>query len=85
MNVAKKHQLAIAKKTLKMSIVGASIMGGMTHAEAYELIFKAPLKPRLESLIREYPNAHSPTAVNTELDVYGWSTIEDWQELLKAC
>ena len=38
MTVFEKHQLAIAKKTLKMSDVGARIMGGMTKAQAKEII-----------------------------------------------
>ena len=85
MNVAKTHQVKIAKSTLKMSIVGASIMGGMTHAEAYEIIFRQPLKDRLELLISEYPNAITPRSVFTELDDYGWETVNDWKELLAAC
>ena len=37
-DVAKKHQLAIAKKTLRLSEVGARIMGGMNHAEARKVL-----------------------------------------------
>ncbi|GAG28400.1 unnamed protein product [marine sediment metagenome] len=37
-SVGEKHQLKIAKSTLKMSEVGARIMGGMTHKEAREII-----------------------------------------------
>jgi hypothetical protein len=34
MNVFDKHQINIAKKTLKLSDVGASILGGLTKPEA---------------------------------------------------
>ncbi len=37
-DVFKKHQLRIARSTLKMSDVGAQIMGGMTKDEARELL-----------------------------------------------
>ena len=40
LSVFDKHQLAIAKKTLKLSDVGAIIMGGMTKDEAREVIKK---------------------------------------------
>ena len=33
-----KHQVAIAKKTLKMSDEGALVMGGMTKAEARAIL-----------------------------------------------
>ena len=36
-----KHQVNIAKKTLKMNDVGVSIMGGMTKEEAREILRKA--------------------------------------------
>lgn len=35
-----KHKLKIAKDTLKMSDVGARIMGGMTKEEAREVVYK---------------------------------------------
>lgn len=38
MNTFDKHQLKIARATLKMSDAGARIMGGMTKAEAREVI-----------------------------------------------
>ena len=38
LSVFDRHQLAIAKKTLTYSDVGAKIMGGMTKAEAREVI-----------------------------------------------
>ena len=37
-DVFKDHQLKIARATLKMSDVGARIMGGMTKDEARELL-----------------------------------------------
>jgi len=38
LSVPQKHQLAIAKKTLKMSDAGASVMGGMSKKEAVEFL-----------------------------------------------
>jgi len=38
LSVPEKHQLKIAKKTLKMSDVGASVMGGMTKPEAKKFL-----------------------------------------------
>ena len=40
MNVFDKHQLRIAKDTLKMSDAGALIMGGMTKDQAWKIIQK---------------------------------------------
>lgn len=40
-----KHQLKIAKATLKMSEIGAKIMGGMTHDEARAIIRKLERTP----------------------------------------
>jgi len=40
MTVFDKHQLKIARQTLKYSDVGARIMGGMTKAEARAFIAK---------------------------------------------
>jgi hypothetical protein len=37
-SVPEKHQLKIAKDTLKMSDAGARIMGGMTKKEAKEFL-----------------------------------------------
>jgi hypothetical protein len=39
-----KHQLAIAKSTLKMNDVGAMVMGGMSKDEARELLRKHGVK-----------------------------------------
>ena len=40
LSVPDKHQLRIARSTLKMSDVGARIMGGMTKVEAVAIITK---------------------------------------------
>ena len=40
-DVARRHQIAIAKSTLNMSEVGARIMGGMDHAMAREVLLGA--------------------------------------------
>ena len=44
LTVPEKHQLKIAKATLKMSEAGARIMGGMTHEEAKAVIKKLTKK-----------------------------------------
>jgi hypothetical protein len=49
MNVFEKHQLNIAKKTLKMNDVGVLIMGGMTKDEARQIILKLTGKPAKEN------------------------------------
>ena len=38
LSVPQKHQLKIAKDTLKMSDVGASVMGGMSKDEARKFL-----------------------------------------------
>lgn len=38
LSVPERHQLAIARKTLRMSDIGAAIMGGPSKAEAREII-----------------------------------------------
>ena len=40
MDIFDKHQLKIARSTLKMSDVGVRIMGGMTKEEAKEVIHR---------------------------------------------
>ena len=40
LSVPEKHQLKIAYATLKMSDIGASIMGGITKQEARDIIHK---------------------------------------------
>ena len=39
-DVAKQHQLKIARATLKMNDAGANIMGGMTKNEARRFLYK---------------------------------------------
>ena len=48
LSVPEKHQLNIARKTLKMSDVGARIMGGMTKEEARAVILRLTGKPAKE-------------------------------------
>lgn len=38
MDTFKKHQIAIAKKTLKLSDTGAFVLGGMTKQEARDVL-----------------------------------------------
>ena len=45
LSVFDKHQIAIAKKTLKMNDVGVLIMGGMTKEEARAILRKFNVKP----------------------------------------
>ena len=40
LSVPEQHQLKIARRTLELSDVGASILGGMTKAEARQVILK---------------------------------------------
>ncbi len=48
MNVPDKHQLRIARDTLRMSDAGAHIMGGMTKDKAREVILRLTGKPAKE-------------------------------------
>jgi len=75
MDVALRHQKNIARKTLSMSIAGASIMGGMDHREAYRIIFRHDLDERLAELLAEYPNR--PDWISWELGTYGWEAPHD--------
>lgn len=72
-DVAKKHQLAIARKTLFMTPTMAKIMGGMDYEEAYYLIFKTDLRARLQSLIEQY-GPIPQSWLSWELGMYGWET-----------
>ena len=45
LSVFEKHQLRIARDTLKMSDAGAGIMGGPSRAEAKEIILRLTGKP----------------------------------------
>ena len=81
--VFEKHREKIARETLKMSVSGALIMGGMNHKEAFEIIFREPLRERIERLLKEYPSAERGK-VSTELVMYGWDGAEDWGKLLEV-
>jgi hypothetical protein len=48
LSVPETHQLKIAKSTLKMSDMGATIMGGMTKAQAREVILRLTGKKAVE-------------------------------------
>jgi hypothetical protein len=37
-DIAKRHQLNIARKTMRLSCVGTRILGGMDHIEAAKLL-----------------------------------------------
>jgi hypothetical protein len=74
MTVPERHQLKIARDTLKMTPIMAKIMGGMDYEMAYRIVFKTELKPRLEQLIRQYGD--NPAWLSWELDVYGWTPRE---------
>jgi hypothetical protein len=84
----KQHQKNIAYKTLRMTPAMAKIMGGMSFEEAYEIIFKTPLKPRLLELIAEYGSVKQNKAFPEsssfcwELGVYGWNSPSELLELL---
>ena len=51
-------------------------MGGMNHKQAYEIVYRTELIPRLKALVAEYGNKE----VVWELGQYGWQP----QELLVA-
>ena len=44
MDVFAKHQIRIAKRTLELSDIGASIMGGMTKDEARAILKRHGIK-----------------------------------------
>ena len=44
LSIPEKHQLKIARSTMKMSDVGAMIMGSMTKKEAQEVIKRLTIK-----------------------------------------
>jgi len=48
LSVPEKHQLRIARKTLKMSDVGALVMGGPSKEEARRIILELTGKPAKE-------------------------------------
>ena len=65
--VPEKHQLAIARKSLKMNRVGRS-MTGLPLAEAYSIVYGRALVPRIKELIREYPDVRAPNFLSWELE-----------------
>jgi len=80
-DIARKHQKRIAAQTLRMSQQGARIMGGITFAEAYRIVFGLDLSERLRQLRSDY----SPETlqlpferggINWELDKYGHRPCE---------
>ena len=48
LSVPQQHQLKIARKTLRMSDLGARILGGPTKPEAREIILRLTGKPAKE-------------------------------------
>ena len=48
LSIPEQHQLKIARRTLKLSEIGAKIMGGMDHNEARVVILKLTGKPAKE-------------------------------------
>ena len=71
---ARAHQLKIARATLKLSLGGAAVMGGMTYAAAYRLIFGISLRERIADLMQRYPR---PCDLTWELGQYGYT----WRDL----
>jgi len=78
MDVAQAHQKRIAQQTLKYSLAGARIMGGMSYARAYRIVFGVNLRDRIEALQAEYPDP--PAWFSWELGQYGY-TPKDWPAL----
>jgi hypothetical protein len=74
LTVAERHQKQIARQTLKMTPAAARIMGGMTYAQAYKIIFGRDLAERAAELLRLYPE---PCDLCFELNKYGWK----WSDL----
>ena len=72
LSVPEKHQLAIAKKTLKMSDAGAKIMGGMTKEEARKVIKKLTGKTVKEGtglgMYSVYDNIVDPVTIKDIID-----------------
>lgn len=59
LTMPERHQLAIAKKTLKMSDAGAMVMGGMTKDEAREIVFNLTGKRPSEATAQTKSNLSS--------------------------
>jgi hypothetical protein len=65
----------IARRTLKLSLAASRIMGGMSYAEAYKLVFKKDLGERARELMVAYPD--KPSMFCFELSQHGY----DWKDL----
>ena len=70
LSVPEKHQLKIARDTLKMTPAGARIMGGMSFERAYEIVYKCTLRARLTHLITTYGEG---PLYSWELESRGWT------------
>ena len=57
LSVFDRHQIKIARSTLRMSELGASIMGGMNHEEARGVILK--FSPRARAAMKRQRNRTS--------------------------
>lgn len=61
-DVARKHQLRIARRTLELSDVGAQILGGMTKEEARKILAKDAREKRwCKSMLRPKTEADGST------------------------
>ena len=78
MTVPERHQRKVARDTLKLSVAGSRIMGGMSFEDAYELIYNTPLRPRLEQLLAEY-GENGPWS--WELEQHGHTPAELLKEI----
>ncbi len=67
-SVPGRHQLKIAKDTMKMSDAGAMIMGGMTKAEAREILRKAGYSDKQIASMEE-SNKKEDTLIEVQEDV----------------
>jgi hypothetical protein len=81
MMTAAKHQMAVAKKTLRMTPVAAEVMGGMTFREAYKHVFRTDLDQRIAGLIKTYPYCED-AGFCWELQMYGWHNPRELQRAL---
>jgi hypothetical protein len=70
LSVPEKHQLRIAKQTLKYSDAGASIMGGPSKEEAREIILRLTGRPAKEEAEDRRTKLHA--ALDRAMDGYGF-------------
>jgi len=78
MDVFTRNRKAIAYRTLRMTPAATHIMGGMDYETAYYVIFRTPLRRRLESLVAAYGDK----AIVWELQTYGWDRPRDLLNVL---